>query len=302
MALRAKFVEEFRVRRNSSAHHFYEQMKIHHRRLRVMWLHEHSLSYRSAPEFDEDDLYATRVLRDELGQHLKLFCQELTSLMEWFVENLLKMRRDIVWIEREAEKILPMLKNEYATWLHIAGYDRPAEQNWQAPGWLNNWPADLPPTSLLSAARRGRLNTYSTAKVLKEIAHRIKERLTSEQRSALDNLRVRFAHEKEVARQAATAEPLVEPRQEPHTVEQVHLTLREQKIWEVIQLGSTGPQYCRELQNANIRLPRTGVWRECPAGTYPAAYHLGEPWRHRIQDEKSKVRRKAHLAKTLASE
>jgi hypothetical protein len=76
----------------------------------------------------------------------------------------------------------------------------------------------------------------------------------------------------------------------------VELTSREQKIWKVIQRGSSGPQYCRELQNAGINPRKTGVWKDCHAGTYPAAYQLGEPWRHRIQDEKSKIKRKAILA------
>src|SRR5271168_1651625 len=74
-ALRKKMLREFATRRDSSAQHFYDQMKFHHETLRVMWLHKHSISYRTKPEFDIDDLYAARVLREEIGQHLKLFCQ-----------------------------------------------------------------------------------------------------------------------------------------------------------------------------------------------------------------------------------
>ena len=82
------------------------------------------------------------------------------------------------------------------------------------------------------------------------------------------------------------------------------LTEREKNIWEVIRRGSKGLAYCRELENAGVKPRRTGSWKGCP-GTYPAAYQLGEPWRHRIQDEKSRTRRKAKLPKTrksLASE
>ncbi len=167
-----------------------------------MWLCKTSLSYRSKPEFDEDDFYATGVLREELGQHLKLFCQELPALMKWFVENLHQMRRDIVWIEREAEKFWPMDQMEYQIWTQIACNGKPAKHDWQAPGWLDNWPADLPPKALLSAARSGRLDDGRTARVLKQIGNRIRERLVAEQRTALNNLRVRFAQEKEDARQA----------------------------------------------------------------------------------------------------
>ncbi len=74
------------------------------------------------------------------------------------------------------------------------------------------------------------------------------------------------------------------------------LTNREQKIWEVIQRGATGLQYCRELDHAGIAPPRKGrVW-EGGSRKYEVAYQSGEPWRHWIQDEKSKIRRKAQLA------
>lgn len=81
------------------------------------------------------------------------------------------------------------------------------------------------------------------------------------------------------------------------------LSDHEQKVWKVIQQRAKGLQYCRELDKADAKPPRTGVWKEC-AGTYTAAYRLGDPWRHRIQNEKSKTKRKAALAglAELASE
>lgn len=74
------------------------------------------------------------------------------------------------------------------------------------------------------------------------------------------------------------------------------LTKREKRIWAVIQQGATGRQYCRELDNAGIAPRRNGAWKDCPSRKYQSAYLEGEPWRHRIQDEKFKVRRKAKLA------
>lgn len=68
-------------------------------------------------------------------------------------------------------------------------------------------------------------------------------------------------------------------------------TEREQRIWAVIQRGSTGCQYCRELGNAGIAPRKSGAWKGCPR-TYISAYQQGEPWCHRIQDEKFKIRRK----------
>jgi hypothetical protein len=74
------------------------------------------------------------------------------------------------------------------------------------------------------------------------------------------------------------------------------LTDREQKLWEVIRRGATGLQYCREVDNAGIAPPRTGRIWEAGSRKYAVAYMSGEPWRHWIQDEKSKTGRKAKLA------
>jgi hypothetical protein len=86
-----------------------------------------------------------------------------------------------------------------------------------------------------------------------------------------------------------------EPQIGPSVVTKPKLSERESKIWQVIRRGSTGVQYCREVDRAGIGTRRTGSWKGAPA-TYEGAYREGEPWRHRIQDEKSKIRRKAALA------
>jgi hypothetical protein len=80
----------------------------------------------------------------------------------------------------------------------------------------------------------------------------------------------------------------------------VELTDREKTIWTVIRQGLKGMRYCRELDDAGIKSRKSGSWKGCP-GTYPAAYQAGAPWRHRIQDEKTKIRRKANPAR-LAGE
>jgi hypothetical protein len=206
-ALRKKFLEQFCVRRDSSALHFYQSMKIFHKELRVMWLHKHALSHRTKPEFDEDDLHATRVLRGELGQHLKLFCPQLPALMTWFVENLCQLQQDIVWIEFEAEKIWPMIEKEYPIWIQVACYGSPARRDWQAPGWLKNWPADLTPKALLSAARGGRLNAHRTAEVLKEIRNRVEEKLAGSLSSALGEVCIQIVQKKQAARHEQKTTP-----------------------------------------------------------------------------------------------
>jgi len=81
------------------------------------------------------------------------------------------------------------------------------------------------------------------------------------------------------------------------------LTSRELRILEVIKRGARGLQYCRELDACGVGPLRTGVWKDCPR-KYESAYKEGHSWRHRIQDEKFKIQRKARLAETrkLASE
>lgn len=82
-------------------------------------------------------------------------------------------------------------------------------------------------------------------------------------------------------------------RQAPSRAEESpQLSDRENRIWTVICQKARGRQYCRELDNAGVATPRSGVWQEGPR-KYVAAYDLKEPWRHRIQDEKSKIRHKA---------
>jgi hypothetical protein len=79
------------------------------------------------------------------------------------------------------------------------------------------------------------------------------------------------------------------------------LSAREKRIWEVVQRGAKGLHYCRELKNMHLRPPRSWVKDGCPS-EYPAAYLEGQPWRHRIQDEKTKVRHKVELGRNSLSE
>jgi hypothetical protein len=105
---------------------------------------------------------------------------------------------------------------------------------------------------------------------------------------------------RKVKRQEEEIKKLKEQINTPHVTRTPVLTDREKNIWNVIQRMSKGRQYCREVDGAGIEIQRKGVWKGAPP-TYIAAYDAGKPWRHRIEDEKSKIKRKAKLAK-LASE
>jgi hypothetical protein len=70
---------------------------------------------------------------------------------------------------------------------------------------------------------------------------------------------------------------------------------REQRIWEVIRRGARGMTYCRELDAARVSPPRKGIWKEGPR-TYAAGYQSRDKRLvHWIQNEKTKIRRKAEL-------
>ncbi len=126
-------------------------------------------------------------------------------------------------------------------------------------------------------------------------------RLTAETDDRMwDRALERFLLPRKVKRQEEEIKKLKKQINTPQLTPTPVLTEHEKKIWAVIQRGSKGQAYCRELENAGVKPRRTGSWKGCP-GTYPAAYQEGEPWRHRIQDEKSKTRRKAKLPKTRKS-
>jgi hypothetical protein len=87
---------------------------------------------------------------------------------------------------------------------------------------------------------------------------------------------------------------LLEPPASPPAT--IRLTEREENIWTIIQRGPKGRLYCRELDGAGIRIRKVGIWKGAPP-TYTAAYDADKPWRHRIEDEKYKIKQKAKLAK-----
>jgi hypothetical protein len=93
----------------------------------------------------------------------------------------------------------------------------------------------------------------------------------------------------------ATAEP-VEPQQSSHAASTREkpkrarrrkkriLTRRERDILGVIQLGSKGAKYSRDLESRKISPEPRWIAEGCPA-TYPEAYKIPK-WRQRLQDEK----------------
>ncbi len=180
-------------------------MAIFPTRFRVMTICKFSPPYRSKPEYDQNDFEATIDLRQFLGEHLDTFCSELQESVKWFIDKLSLIRHDVGWVEREAGKVWPLLEGEYPAWVQIACDSRSADQDWRAPAWLDGWPAELPRKALLSTVRGGRLNVDRTTGILKLIVDRIKAPMEQTQRTELNNLRIRFAHEREAAHQNSNA-------------------------------------------------------------------------------------------------
>jgi len=126
-------------------------------------------------------------------------------------------------------------------------------------------------------------------------------RLTAEEDARIwDRAVERALLPRKVKRQEEEIKKLKKQINAPQLKRTAVLTEHEKKLWEVIRRGSKGLAYCRELENAGVKPRRTRSWKGCP-GTYPAAYQAGEPWRHRIQDEKSRTLHKAKLHKTRES-
>jgi hypothetical protein len=64
------------------------------------------------------------------------------------------------------------------------------------------------------------------------------------------------------------------------------LAKRETVIFAAILKELKGPKYCEFLHNHGIR-PK---WSDASPATYPSGYRLGDPWRKKIQDEKTRAR------------
>lgn len=66
------------------------------------------------------------------------------------------------------------------------------------------------------------------------------------------------------------------------------------KVWRVIQHnpGLRSSAYCRALEKAGVHPPKSFLDDGCP-NSYPKAYLKSQAWRHRINDEKSRITRMA---------
>ena len=71
---------------------------------------------------------------------------------------------------------------------------------------------------------------------------------------------------------------------------------RDTVIFAAIGMGLTSMKYCYFLNKHGVRTK----WSEAGPGTYPASYQLGDPWRKKVQDEKTRARES--MAKYAESE
>jgi hypothetical protein len=66
---------------------------------------------------------------------------------------------------------------------------------------------------------------------------------------------------------------------------------RRRIIFSVLLKNVKGLKYCKALDDQKLAIPQEWSQDNCP-NTYSGAYRAGQPWRKRIQDEKSRYRKK----------
>jgi hypothetical protein len=89
------------------------------------------------------------------------------------------------------------------------------------------------------------------------------------------------------------------PSTRPKKRKKPKLTKAETVIFAAIILGLKSTRYCSFLHRHGIR-PR---WEETAPSSYPEAYKAGEPWRKKIQDQKTRARQRmnSHSPSELAT-
>lgn len=164
--------------------------------------------------------------------------------------------------------------------------------------WLSDYAKGY--LNLVTASRTVRDWPTGTCPIPAEFQSILIERVNYWKAAARGFLRIYRAEVKKLTQNSSEAAQSVDRK--PTKKQYKALTDREQKIWEVIQRGVKatpplrGTAYCREVDAAKVSPPRKGIWQDGPR-TYVAAYKSGDTRLvHWIQNEKSKVRRKAELA------
>lgn len=76
---------------------------------------------------------------------------------------------------------------------------------------------------------------------------------------------------------------------------------RRKVIFGAIQARDKGPKYCKTLDGRKLAIPAEWIQDGCP-NTYADAYKRGQPWRKRIQDEKSRYKKKYDETSAAESE
>jgi hypothetical protein len=189
-ALRGQFFARFRQVRADSAAYFRKEMAYWPSTKRLMRIEPRD-KFWIVPD-DSDKIRWMRVVFTRFLDALSAKLAQPRKIEE-FIRDLRLMRPNDEWVEREARKIWPLVTKECLLWAQVACDGRAEGRGWRAPGWLDNWPANLPPKALLTAARRGRLDGDGTALVLKHIVEQVKAPMEEAQRNALNNVRIRFA-------------------------------------------------------------------------------------------------------------
>ena len=217
-------------------------------------------------------------------------------------------RPPLDWAAVQVKVLVADKSHRISLWLKSScdKFELVDDESWRAPRWLFMEPFGNQPYDRGHAWDR--MNETETEHVQEVVEDRFNQLLVMELDRAVDEAHVELAIK--APNNSVRAAPSAASELEEHTARKPtkgispRLTARQEKIWGVIQQNVRGLAYCRELDNAGVRPPRKGVWAKGP-GTYCGAYREGESWPHRIQDEKTKIKKKAErakLARKLAGE
>jgi len=172
-------------------------------------------------------------------------------------------------------------------------------RKWQAPAFLIMKPSLYGPYD--AAKVWGRRDAESSLGLLEAFADRYVRNLESAVRDAAGDVALELAKQPKPTQNSSTDcdSQRIEPAHATATTRPkstakaltVHEQMRRRVIFAAISMNDEGLKYCKTLDEQKLAIPADWSQKGCPK-TYTDAYRTGQPWQKRIQDEKSRYKKK----------
>jgi len=135
------------------------------------------------------------LLRSRCWECLRLWCDGFPHQLKAFAKGLCEIGVGLDGVEKELEDSCIVIRDvESRNWLAcFSGDGHPASEDWRAPGWLLDWPAELKDDVILSAGLNARLNDKQTKEVCMAIQNAISEELLLARGEALNHALIQIA-------------------------------------------------------------------------------------------------------------